>query len=174
MSVSLIVEDGSGVAGANSYCTGAYARQYALNGGIQFPGTADDALIAYATQAVLYLETMEPQFKGRPTYVGQELAWPRTNVYWRGMLLDHLSIPQRVVDAQVQLMIEVASGTVLLPTRSASNQGGGFVTMEKVDVLETHYSETVGVLSAPIIKSVEALLLPFLNRGIGLLTLERG
>jgi hypothetical protein len=169
MSVAIIVEDGSGVAGANSYCTGAYAREYAAAGGFTFPGTADDALIALCTQAILYLEMMEPRFKGRPVFVGQPLAWPRRGVWFRNAELPFSTVPQRVVDAQVQLMIEAANGTVLLPTKLPQQQGGGFITMEKVDVIETHYSEKLGTFSQPTFKAVEALLIPYLQPSFGLM-----
>jgi hypothetical protein len=175
MSIALTVEDGTGVAGANSYCPGTYVRQYALNGGLTFPGTGDDALIAYATQAVLYLETLEPRFKGRPVWAGQPLCWPRRHVWFRGAEVPFDVIPARVIDAQCQLMIEAAAGTVLLPTRLPNNQGGGFIISEKVDVLETHYSDKFGTgISTPIFKAVEALLLPYLNQSFqGGLQVER-
>jgi hypothetical protein len=158
----IIVEDGSNVTGANSYASGDVVRAYAVPAGITLPAD-DTALLPLITHAMLYLETFERQFKGRCTYNGQELSWPRRHVDFRGAWLDSASIPQRVIDAECQLVMEVSNGVILLPTSLPQAQGGGFLTSRKVDVLTRTFSERIGITTSPVIESVNALLAPLLT-----------
>lgn len=158
----IIVEDGTNVTGANSYASGDVVRAYASGGGIDLP-TDDTLLLPMISQAMLYLETFESRFKGRYAYSGQSLAWPRMHVDFRGAWLDSATIPQRIIDAECQLVIEVNNGVILLPTTLPQAQGGGYLTSRKVDVLSRTFSEKIGITSAPMIASVNALLAPFLT-----------
>jgi hypothetical protein len=172
MSSPIIVEDGTGVTGANSYCTGDYIRSYASGGGITLPSD-DNALLPLITGAMLYLELLEPRYKGQPSTFGQPFAWPRTRVFVRNVMLDSAIVPTRIIDAECQLIIEQFNGVVLHPTTLPAAQGGGFVTMEKIDVIQTNYSERIGTTDLPRIRSVQALLAPLMGTRSGVLELVR-
>jgi hypothetical protein len=159
----IIVEDGTGIPNANSYCDGDTIRAYALGGGITLPAD-DDTLLPLVTQAVLYLETFEDRFIGRCSYQGQSLSWPRQWASYRGQLFNSALIPQMLIDAECQLITEISIGIIFLPTILPQAQGGGFITSSKVDVIETHYSEKVGnTTDQPISYAVMSLLRPLLN-----------
>ena len=71
----LIVEDGSGVAGANAYASVATIEAYANARGITLNGDASVGAIL----AMDYIESKKQQYKGMPTYV-PGLAWPRGGI----------------------------------------------------------------------------------------------
>jgi hypothetical protein len=158
--VALIIEDGSNVAGANSYCDLATIRAYALARGVTL-SAVDDSLNAHALKAMDYIEALRKQFQGcKSNYPGddgslpvpQPLQWPR-----RGVLIDNYPvefnvIPQELKNAQCQLCIELFNDVDLMPT-----QTGQFVLREKVGSLETQYSETIGT-SGPTLSKVDSLL----------------
>ena len=141
--MTIIVEDGSGVAGANSYVSLQDLIEYAASRGETLPDdeTAQTALLF---QGVDYLQYTFG-WKGEKTYPDAELEWPRTGI--KGIAPD--SIPRVVQVAQMKLAI-LAYTEDLFPTSSAST------TREKVDVIEVEYSDTgtTGRFSSPTINSM--------------------
>ena len=75
---TIIVEDGSVVAGANSYVTEAELTTYAADRGITLTAATDVLLI----KAMDYIESLS--FIGTKFSEGQSLQWPRSNVYIDG------------------------------------------------------------------------------------------
>jgi hypothetical protein len=151
--MALIVEDGTGVAGANSYGDVADARSYASDRGIAL-GT----YVVVSQQLILatdYLESLS--YVGVPVLNTQSLSWPRNQVqYDPDTPFPNNAIPIALVFAQFELVIAQAAGLVLQP--SVSYASGGFVIEEKVDVISTRYSEHIGTTSQPILPKVRALL----------------
>ena len=100
--MALVVEDGTGIPGADSYISEAdgIARAQAL--GFNFPtDTADAEPILRA--AAQYLETYRNSYQGTKLTTDQGLQWPRQPVYIDGVLQDPNTIPQMLIDAQVYL-----------------------------------------------------------------------
>jgi len=164
----LTIEDGSGVAGANSYADVAEARAYASARGLTL--TADNTKVEQAL--VLACDKLETyRYKGTKTDAGQGLLWPRSNVYLEDAEepLAGDSIPDKIKQAQCQLAIESANGTDLLPTGT-----GREVIRTKVDVIETQYAERGSGSIVPEFNKAEALLAPFLASGgsLGLSTVR--
>lgn len=152
--MALIIEDGSIVAGANSYITVVEARTYADARGITLP--ADDAEVeVLLVSSMDYLEAQRNKYQGSKIESGQSLQWPRYPVYIDGFLIGSNTIPNELKNAQSQLSMEVFAGVDVLPTTS-----GSFVTKEKVGPIETEYSESVGTGSAPNMSAVNSLLKP--------------
>jgi hypothetical protein len=183
---TLVVEDGSGVAGANSYVSYDDAMAFAALRGFSLgpdQATAEINLI----QAADYLEAQRNRYQGWKTndpavFVPPEvqpLQWPRTWVfidavgqasYWQ--LLNGYenitwvvsnpfpndAIPIELINAQIVLAKNVADGVTLMPT-----QNGPFVTMQKVGTLEKHFSEIVNTSIAPDMLAVNAWLQPLLK-----------
>lgn len=167
--MALIPEDGSGnVSGANSYASFEQILAYALARGILLPSSPADQVEAMAFQAMDYLASLEDRYRGTRTYeLDQPLSWPRTDVQIYGFDFPEDAIPENLISAQCQLVIEVHNGVNLFPTQTPSTA----VKREKVDVIETEYfsaSEMGGSLFfQPIISSVNSLLAPLLKTGFG-------
>ena len=167
ISVPLVIEDGSNIEDANSYVTLAEARLYASARGIAL-SDFDDTLTQQLVKAVDYLETYRNRFKGYKTYTPQALQWPRTCVYIDGQPFSEIAIPIELKRAQIQLAIEINNGHDLLPTAD----GSAFIVSERVDVIETKYSEQLSTTGIALFRAVDSLLSPLLD-GDGFLFSER-
>jgi hypothetical protein len=181
----LLLEDGTGVEGANSYISVADLRTFANDRGTPFPAelSPDTANITLFTPFLIlacdYLETMRDKFRGFPVFQQQPLTWPRQDVWVEWTLLDKTVIPQGVKNAQAALVLQQLSGIALQPSQAGQGIGaipvgpngaispitGAFIVKDKTDVLETQYSETLGTNYAPIMPSVMAFLKPYLFNG---------
>lgn len=151
----LIIEDGTGVANANSYATDAELKAYANLRGKSVPATQPEreALLVLAMD---YIESMRDSYKGEKTDYTQSLQWPRAGVTVDGYVIDYNSIPAEIKNAQIEAAI--LSNTVELFQTGLVNN----VTREKVDVIEVNYSqngkwgfvrtETVDALLAALLK----------------------
>ncbi|MBA3352279.1 MAG: hypothetical protein H0U23_07630 [Blastocatellia bacterium] len=161
--MALIVEDGSGVANANSFNTLAEIRAYATARGATL-GT-DEAVEVFAILAMDYLASLEPRLKGRRTLFSQELIFPREFVYYIGYLsypgYPDDEIPPQIKSAQSQLVLEQHAGVPLMPTRVAQPT----LIRRKVGPIEREWSPG-GETITPYIPSVDALLFNFLNSGV--------
>lgn len=159
--MALVIEDGTVVAGANSYIDVDTAKSYANARGVNL-GTDDELIERRLVIAMDYLETLN--YKGvRTNPAEQELAWPRTGVIMDGIEFDGDVIPARLRNAQAQLVIEQTNGVAIFASTGASAEGGEkFVKREKVDVIETEYAtpKELGteLLSIAKMPAVDALL----------------
>lgn len=162
--MALVIEDGTIVAGANSYVSIAGAKDYATARGVDLG--VDDAITEQRLHnAMAYLESLS--YKGRPSYPDdQALAWPRYGVTYDYRTIDYDVIPLQLTNAQSQLVIEQFNGVALWASYGASDGTEKFVKKEKVDVLETEYAtpkemgEIAQVASMPLVAS---LLRPLLR-----------
>lgn len=158
----MIVEHGQSASDSNVYgvvdapTTLAAARAYALARGVVL--SVDDAVVsAQLVKGTDYIESKAAQFVGMPTIVTQALSWPRSNVLLSdGSLLANNVLPQALLNALYQLCIEQFNGITLMP--STDNTQGGYVIREKVDVLETSFSERIGTTRSPLLPAVDTLL----------------
>ena len=128
----LIIEDGSGVANANSYVTDAEYTAYALARGktIGADATAREIELILSMD---YIEGFRNQFKGRKVDFDQSLQWPRNAVYIDGFLVDFDSIPQELKSAQMEAGI-VSNESDLLKTGNFQN-----VSKERLGEIEVEY-----------------------------------
>ena len=106
--MSLIIETGTIVAGANSFTTDAEFVAYALARGKTIPATEAERDVLQIL-AVDYLTGREKQLQGTRTDGTQELIYPRENVYIRDVLLGSNSIPKELKNAQMEAGIAAAS-----------------------------------------------------------------
>lgn len=155
--MALIVEDGSIVAGANSYNSVAEIRSYASARGYALP-TDDVDVEKLAVQATDYLETFRKRYQGsRTDPANQSLQFPRYGVVLDGYIyVDSNVIPGELKLAHCQATVEAYEND-LLPNGSAK------VKKEKVDVLEVEYQESS--LSEVSFPKVDALIEPLLKSG---------
>lgn len=107
--MTITVETGAIVAGANSYVSLADARAYALARGTALPVSDADAETVLI-KAMDYLESFDGRFKGNRVDRDQPLSWPRTGVEIEGWAWSSDEIPRQVINAQLALVIEVNAG----------------------------------------------------------------
>jgi hypothetical protein len=166
--MALVIENGSLVAGANSYVSVAEARAYAAARASTLP--EDNAEVEAALiVAVDYLESLGAKYQGKKVDPAtQELQWPRQSVEIDGWQVPVDTIPKQLKNAQIQLAIENAAGVDLMPTGD-----GREVIREKVDVLETEWAPGSGGAAQPVFPKVEALLTPLMSAGFGGIKVKR-
>lgn len=126
--MTLIVEDGTIVAGANTYISAADFSTYAAARGITLIGDPATLLL----EAMDYLEGLV--YKGIKRTIGQTLQWPRVDVYIDTYYLQANTLPIQLLNGQCWAAIAIDQGTDLmqdLPRRVAS---------EKVGNIEVHYA----------------------------------
>jgi hypothetical protein len=157
----LIVEDGTGVAGANSYATAATVRAYAAARGVVLPAT-DPALEPLVLVGMDYLEGLRSRFQGTKTDPAQALQWPRYGVVIDGTDYSADAIPPELIGALSRLCMAQSEGANLAPTGT-----GGFVVEETVGPITTKYSDKHGggPGSLPDIPAVDTLLSPLFSVG---------
>ena len=166
----IVVEDGTGIANANAYATAATVRAYATLRGVTLPdaGTGIDPVETLLINAMDYMESL--RYIGVKASQTQALSWPRVLLYpfenypfYTYDILNYQEtfdpsyyvMPTKLVAALCQVVIEMNNGILPLPTTPGGTQ---FVTREKVDVIETVYSERLGTLATPTMMLVNALL----------------
>lgn len=158
MPTLLIVEDGTGIAGANTYATVAEARAYATARALTLP-VSDTAVENALILACDKLESY--RYKGKKTDEDNRLEWPRKDVFVGSAItaLDDDFIPDRLKLAQCQLAYD-STLTDLQPTGS-----GREVVREKVDVLEVEYAKEGSGSITPQFNKAESYLAPLLQSG---------
>lgn len=159
--MALIIEDGTGVTGANSFVTVAEAQSFASDRGV----TLDDEseVEVFAIKAIDYLLSLEPRYKGTKTYPELYLPFPRSGLMIAGSLVSDEYIPTEIKMAQCALILSQSAGTDVLPDTEA----GLPVIRERVDVLETEYAAPVGISGwqMPRLRLAMAYLAPLLRSG---------
>lgn len=100
----IIVEDGSIVAGANSYVSVADLTAYVNNRGITFNGDPEQLL--HKAMDVI----SNSMFVGIKKTAGQPLQWPRYEVFIDGYPFPSDAIPTELKNAQMAMALEIADG----------------------------------------------------------------
>lgn len=154
--MTLIVEDGTNVPGAQTYQTAAEARAYSILRGVTLD--VDDAVVeVQLVQAMDYLDSLD-DYKGSEVVPPQAHPYPRSDVVVEGVTLPDDEIPQRLKDAQNRLVIEIHNGVDILPTSS-----GRTSESEKVGPIFTKYFKHGTGETQPVMRAVNSLLDPLLH-----------
>ena len=133
--MALIVEDGTGKADAESYCSVADASTYHTNrGNTAWASLASDTvreqLLRKATD---YIEQMYSQsWQGERVDNIQALSWPRSGVVYDGVSVSNSIIPQSLINATAEMALRAAAGEL----EEDLTRG---VLREKVGTLEVEY-----------------------------------
>jgi hypothetical protein len=116
--MTIVVEDGTLVTGANSYVTRDDAWDYAKARGVDLPA-CEDEIDAIIYKAMDYLESFSARFKGDRVDRDQALSWPRSGVVIESWPWTSEEIPRQVINAQLALIMEINAGVdPLNPTPS--------------------------------------------------------
>lgn len=126
--MTITVEDGTGVANANSYITLADALTLAENLGSPTPDMTEAQLI----QGIREVHKHALRFSGTRTHITQsELCdWPRTDATYYGQsgVIAEDEIPDAVIQAQVLAAVDIHAGLNISGTT-----GGRAVASERVE-----------------------------------------
>lgn len=139
--MAFIVEDGTGVAGANAYIPVAYADEYFADRG-ETTWTGSDTVKQQAIiKATDYIETRwGDSFKGQPEFLDprQPLSFPRAGLYDRaGQPVE--GIPDNLKRATAEYALRALSAA-LMPDPTVNATGVVTGTREKVGPIETETS----------------------------------
>lgn len=131
--MTLIVEDGSGLANAESYISvaGADARHVAL-GNAAWTGTDADKEAALSRATQFMLQAYRSRWAGLRAHRLQALCWPRVSVCVDGYSVDSDIVPTEVANACADLAVRA-----LTEDLNADLERG--IVREKVGPLETEY-----------------------------------
>lgn len=158
--MAIVVEDGSIVAGANSYLSLEDVRAFALARGVTL-STTDATVEAQLIKASDYIEAREAKFVGCRVSEDQVLCWPRYAHWFRSD-----TIPAKIVQAQAFLVMAQAASVDIVPIGSPPDQYP--ISREKVGPLETAYAVQAGpsstVATMPTIPAAEEALAYYYSR----------
>jgi hypothetical protein len=156
--MALIVEDGSGVAGANTYATSQDLIDYAALRGVDLSDEAVPALESALIRAMDYLE-VQP-FQGERYRLGQTLAWPRSNVWLHLSLISPTAIPRELIYGQIALAMEALTNDL-----QPNEREKGSVIEETISgAVTVRYSEHKPAMVTSWSKA-QAIIQPLLKRG---------
>ena len=158
--MALIVEDGSIVTGAESYCTVAFADSRLGSRGFSI---WTDLLMTEKEQALrratdYMLQTYRQTWAGERVTSLQFLDWPRVSVTVDGFAVSSQIVPLDIQNACAEMAFRAAAGDL----DDDLTQG---VKSEKVGPLEVVYDENSS--RAVNYRAVDKLLAPYLNTGGG-------
>lgn len=155
--MTLIVEDGSIVSGANTVINDAFYVAYAADRGLTI-GADATAREKELILAMDYLFSIEDRMKGTRVSVDQTLPEPRDNVYIFGNLFASDDIPIQYKNAQAEAAAYSNSQPLLI------NETSKNVKKSKVDVLEKEFFEG-GSFTTKRIQRVDAAIKELLTGG---------
>lgn len=124
--MTIVVEDGTNVAGANSYVSLDELKAYATERGITLPAS-DAELEVLITKAMDYIELRDENYRGDRVYDDQPLSWPRIEYDME------LGIPKEL--KKVEMVLAVAAMTVdFFPVSSGSSAAKKKTTVGPITV----------------------------------------
>lgn len=162
--MALIVEDGSGLANAESYVSVSDCAAYAMARGLTFPATPEDKAEAALCRATSYIDnTYRTRFPGqRKKFRLQALEWPRVGVVdMNGFPVMSDEIPTEIVRATCEAAVrELSAPGSLLPDVTP----GKIKKRAKVGDIEVEYAVGAGGVASqqpisPIIDGILAALI---------------
>lgn len=161
--MTLVIEDGTIVADANSYVDVTELRDYADLRAITSLPVADADCEPLLIKAMDYLESLRARYKGSKTDPTQSLQWPRQDVYIDNILLDANTIPRELKYAQMQLAVEAVAADVQ-PTIDPTAKGARIEERVEGAVTVRYAESKVAQFYSPVYQKVDALLAPLMNR----------
>ena len=148
----LIVEDGSVVAGANTFISDVDFTDYCTARGLSFPATAElrEPLIINGAD---YVDSFRNRYQGTKASSEQELQFPRDNVVIDGFALANNAIPILLKNAQAQAAFDGQA-------QDLQAIQGQNIKKEKVDVIEVEYQDGDGSRQKTTFTKVNSFLMP--------------
>jgi hypothetical protein len=163
--MALEVEDGTGKANAESYCSVASAdARHSAFGNTAWTGT-DAAKEAALRRATAYMEqAYRERWQGIRRHVDQALSWPRWDVCVDSYTIDTESVPAEVANACADLALKALADDL-----NADLTRG--VVRKKIGPLETEYDRYSP--QSKRFRAIDMMLSPFLKGSSATATLVR-
>lgn len=156
--MAIVVEDGSIVAGANSYASVSDLEEYASARGITLGNTSEENEVLLI-KAMDWMEAKYGQrWQGERVNLDQPLAWPRTGVWVDNIHQDIDQIPRNLFYGQLAAAVEANS-------QDLQENRGPAVKRRKVGELEVEYTNEGKRLDVSAFSKPEALLNPLVRHG---------
>lgn len=159
MAITIIVEDGTGVASANSYITESEYDTFLTDHGLSDSRTGD-AKLSGLINGYDYVNAQDAKFSGTRADAIQTGSFPRIGSSIYGSSIASDVIVQNVKDGQAQYAYDSSNSDLY-------NVGTGQrITKEKVDVLEVEYADTTSSNPQPTFERADNYLKPlYANTG---------
>lgn len=158
--MSLIVEDGTEIAGAESFISVADSLTYHSNLGnntwATITTTQQEQALRRATKYMT--QVYGPRWSGVRMAATQSLDWPRSGAYAYGFSIDTDVVPEIVQNACAELALKAAAGELLSDKQRAKIR-------VQVDVISTEYDRFSS--HATKYEAVEAMLSPLFKYASG-------
>ena len=158
--MSLIIEDGTGVADADSFLTLVNARTLALNYGLTL-ATDDTEAEVQLRQGYNGLLVSEPTLQGARTHSIQTGIYPRTGVYSNCQSVDSESIPNSVKLAQLNYASAINGGYKL----NAIDNGQDVKSFTVPGAYQKVYQDGSSIKANSTIQGVDNALYPLTLQG---------
>ncbi len=140
--MALIIEDGSIVAGADSFATVAEFATYAAKYGRSVTDDAE-AVESLLRRAALQMDALD--WKGTTVSRDQPLSWPRY-----GVIIEGWEYPSNVVPAKVKSGQMALAAEIYADDSAPDDLKPGPIIREKVGPLETEYGDAPRSVSKPV------------------------
>lgn len=151
--MTIIVEDGSIVANANSLVSEADYIAYLTTIGVTATGNTEIQLI----QAMEFINSLEPLLMGYKVQRDQPLSYPRTDVCIEGFYWSSNEIPRQAIDAQIALALDIENSIDLYNRPEPDNK---IVKRERVEgAVEVEYATPTGGVGVKLSKSSRSMAL---------------
>lgn len=159
--MALIVEDGTGLATAESYISVADFKAYCDAHGLSYAGKTDTQIEQALRRATQWIDaTYSVRFDGYRVAELQALLWPMSGLIDRGGYgIPSDAVPRQIVSATAEAGVrELASPQSLSPDVVP----GEVVKREKIDKIEFEYAIGSGGASvmAPALTVIDGILAP--------------
>lgn len=180
--MSLVAEDGTGLASAESYVSVADCAAYAVAHGLTFPASPADVAEAALRRATAYIDTYRSRFPGyRTKRRAQGLEWPRTGAYadlpqdaddhspYRGAIYN----PGYDYIPSDQVPVEIIRATCEAAARELASPGAMQPDLERGGAIQELQAGSVRVVYAAnaingtTMQVIDGLLAPLLKAGGG-------
>jgi hypothetical protein len=155
--VTLTIETGAVVAGANSYASVEDTRAFAVARGLALPAT-DAAIECLLVQAMDYLEGLRGEYQGSKTDKSNPLQWPRTGVVIDGFIVEDDELPACLAQAQMRLACYAHVNGGL----SATSDGRVVIEETVVGAVTTRYADHGDSSPQPSFPEADVLIAPLL------------
>lgn len=156
--MTLILEDGTGKADANTYASVETLKAYAKARGATVPSSPAECE-ALLIKAMDYMRGLD--YIGDRATRDQALDWPRYNVVIENFPYNSTTLPRQVEQAQCALAIE-AQKTELLPTTPGNTSGP--VIEKTVGPVTFKYANAGRVNKVPAVAKADTILRTILKR----------
>lgn len=152
--MAIVVENGTGMADAESYLSVAAFKDYCDKWGYAYGTTTDAVIEQKLRQATNFIDTIF-RYKGTRLLASQALEYPRDGLTdWSGF--DITGVPQRVAKATAELAFKALTESLYTDL-----DRGGMVTSESVGPLSVSYAD--GAPVGKVYRFAENLLKPYIR-----------